>query len=490
MASSVLRLALLSLTLLAMFGAEVPMRAIPLSSITMLSALALIVGCKGASTCSSVASRAPAGAVAQTPPSDPAGRKLEEWLSAFNAADRARLACAHAEPFASMQMKIAEQSGGFDVHRIVEATPLERVALVRGKKTGNWRCLKLDVNSDPPHRIEMLMFGRAEAPSDAKAPEPLPPLDDQARRNVLDRLVRELNGSYVFPDKAAAIESELRARQARGAYDKLEGRVALIRALNQDLQRLSNDRHLRLDVPCSSSLPSSPSADAASPAADASGARAQIPDGAVPAAGVIGETRRLDGNVAYVEIRAFGHAVPAAADEIRQAMTRAADAAAIIFDVRQNEGGHEDNVKLVASYLFGNEPVHLSSLYRRPANRTEEAFTNPGVPGPKFGPEKPVYILTSKSTFSAPESFAYDLQALKRAVIVGEVTGGGAHPGDVVLLPHGLTVFIPNGRPINPITKTDWEGVGVKPDVEVPGDKALETAQKLARERVATARTR
>jgi C-terminal processing protease CtpA/Prc len=104
------------------------------------------------------------------------------------------------------------------------------------------------------------------------------------------------------------------------------------------------------------------------------------------------------------------------------------------------------------------------------------------VQGTKFGPTKPVYVLTSSHTFSAAEEFTYNLQTRKRATIVGETTGGGAHPGDMVSLPFGLMAFVPNGRAINPITHTNWEGTGVKPDVTIPADTALETALKLARE--------
>src|SRR6185295_17800434 len=107
-------------------------------------------------------------------------------------------------------------------------------------------------------------------------------------------------------------------------------------------------------------------------------------------------------------------------------------------------------------------------------------FTDPHVDGKKFGPDKPVFVLTSARTFSAAEEFTYNLQARTRATIVGETTGGGAHPGGVASLARGFSAFIPSGRAINPITHTNWEGTGVVPDVRVPADQALDTAQKLA----------
>jgi hypothetical protein len=97
---------------------------------------------------------------------------------------------------------------------------------------------------------------------------------------------------------------------------------------------------------------------------------------------------------------------------------------------------------------------------------------------------KDVYILTSKRTFSAAEEFTYNLQGLKRATVIGETTGGGAHPGRGYRINDHFMMFVPTGRAINPVTKTNWEGTGVKPDVEVPAEKALETAHRTAQQKL------
>jgi retinol-binding protein 3 len=200
--------------------------------------------------------------------------------------------------------------------------------------------------------------------------------------------------------------------------------------------------------------------------------------------GIFGRTERMAGDVAYVEILSFG----APPEEVREATTRimsaAADAKALIIDLRTNGGGSPFTVALVSSYLFGADPVHLNSLYFRPANRTDDFFTDPLVAGRKFGPDKPIYVLTSSRTFSGAEEFAYNLQTLKRATIVGETTGGGANPGRGIPLPYDLTLFVPTGRAINPITKTNWEGVGVRPEVAVPAAEALDVALRLASQSV------
>jgi hypothetical protein len=461
------------------------MRVIPLVLASTLVAL-LPVGC--AKSCpETIAAASPAAggsSVATTRAADPAGQKFDAWLAALNAADRAALERVHAgrspRERAAMDMELAERSGGFELHHIEDATPTERLALLQGKKTGRWRCLTFVVEPEPPHAIEMIMFAPAEPPGDAKG-STRPPFDANTGREVVDALIRELNRAYVFPDKAAAMQTELRAREP--THEKLAGRLALGRALTEDMQRVTHDRHLHVEVSCSSArLPAAtpPGPPGAGPP----------PDGTGPRQPMFGETRRLDGNVAYVEIGTFNHDADQVRDDIRKTMSAAADASAIIIDVRRNGGGMPEPVALVSSYLFGSEAVHLGSIHWRPSDKTVDFFTDPHVSGAKFGPDKPVYILTSANTFSAAEAFAYDLQARKRAVVVGETTGGGAHPGDMVALPQGFMVFVPSGRSINPITKTDWEGVGVKPDVAVSADVALETAHKLALARVAQSRAK
>jgi len=160
-------------------------------------------------------------------------------------------------------------------------------------------------------------------------------------------------------------------------------------------------------------------------------------------------------------------------------MTQLADSAALIIDLRRNGGGDPTMVALIAGYLF-EKRTHLNDLYWREGQRIEEFWTDENVAGPQYGIKKAIYVLTSKLTFSAAEEFAYDLKALKRATIIGEITGGGANPGGDRRLSANFSAFIPNGRAINPITKSNWEGTGVVPDVLVPSSNALLVAQTVA----------
>jgi C-terminal processing protease CtpA/Prc len=133
-------------------------------------------------------------------------------------------------------------------------------------------------------------------------------------------------------------------------------------------------------------------------------------------------------------------------------------------------------VAFLSSYLLEPPSTHLNNLYWRKNDETQQFWSSPYVPGKRFGGTKPLYILTSKNTFSAAEEFTYNLQSIGRAIVVGERTGGGAHPGQMHRINREFEVFIPNGRAINPVTKGNWEGVGVLPDLEASQDKAFDVA--------------
>jgi C-terminal processing protease CtpA/Prc len=190
------------------------------------------------------------------------------------------------------------------------------------------------------------------------------------------------------------------------------------------------------------------------------------------------KVERLRGNTGYIAFRGF-FGPELGADAVASAMNFVSGTDALIFDLRGNGGGDPEMVALICSYLFGPEPVHLNDLYWREGNRTGEFWTRKEVAGKRYL-NKDVYVLTSKYTFSGAEEFTYNLKNLKRATIIGETTGGGAHPGMGVRLNDHFNMFVPTGRAISPITKTNWEGTGVKPDIEVPADQALSVARLMA----------
>jgi hypothetical protein len=152
---------------------------------------------------------------------------------------------------------------------------------------------------------------------------------------------------------------------------------------------------------------------------------------------------------------------------------------ALIIDLRKNGGGDPAMVQYLCSYFF-DKKVHLNSLYYREGDRTQEYWTLDKVDGEKM-PDIPLFVLTSEKTFSGAEEFSYNMQTQKRATLVGETTGGGANPVRFLRINEQIEVYMPIGKAINPITKTNWEGVGVIPEIKTAAKDALTKAHELAK---------
>lgn len=304
-----------------------------------------------------------------------------------------------------------------------------------------------------------------------------PPLDAATKSGVVAAIQKALESDYVFPDVAAKMSADLAERLRRGDYGAVNEGPALAKALTEHLQAISHDKHLRVRY-SAEVLPRREERRTPAPEEIA-----RMREDAARNNFMFRKLEILPGNVGYLDFRGF--APPAlGAETAIAAMNFLANADAIIFDLRQNGGGNPGMVALITTFLYAAEDEqHLNDLYFRPANETRQFWTLPFVPGKRLG-GKPVYVLTSNFTFSAAEEFTYNLKNLKRATIVGEVTGGGAHPGGVVRLDDHFSAFISTGRAINPVSKTNWEGTGVKPDIEVPKEKALQTAHVAAIEKL------
>ncbi|HEX6599707.1 MAG TPA: S41 family peptidase, partial [Gemmatimonadaceae bacterium] len=187
----------------------------------------------------------------------------------------------------------------------------------------------------------------------------------------------------------------------------------------------------------------------------------------------------LDGNVGYLKFDFFADP-DICGPTASAAMNFLAGTRALIIDLRENSGGSPPMVALVASYLLPPH-THINDLWTRSTDSTEQFFTRDSVAGRHYDAAKPVYVLTSHGTFSGGEEFTYDLKTQKRATIIGETTGGGAHPVRGRRIDDHFMIGVPFARAINPITHTNWEGTGVEPDVKVPAGQALAKAQELIR---------
>lgn len=186
----------------------------------------------------------------------------------------------------------------------------------------------------------------------------------------------------------------------------------------------------------------------------------------------------LDGNIGYVSFWGFDMLSSESRSRVKAVMGVVENTDALIFDLRKNGGGSAEMVQLISSYLF-DKPVHLNSIYSKPKNTTTEYWTLENIEGRKR-PDIPVYVLISADTFSAAEEFAYNLKQLHRATVIGRATRGGANPWQSFELPHGFSAAIPVAMAINPISGTNWEHIGVEPDINVASDNAYGTAYKMA----------
>lgn len=296
---------------------------------------------------------------------------------------------------------------------------------------------------------------------------------EQERSAVLGVLVEQLRAYYVDAAVAERVVDVLRQRLAEGAYAGLDD-AAFADAVTVDTVAVSTDAHLRLrhsreplpvlDTPV---VPES-GHDEAEVALDGYG---------------FGRVERLPGNVGLVEVLRFyparmaGHAAAAA-------MTLVADTDALVMDLRRCPGGEPDMVTFLESYLV-DERTQLNAIHFPAEDRTVQWWTDPYVPGRRFGGTKPLYVLLSGDSYSAAEGFSYDLQQTGRATLVGEPTPTGVSYFDYrYRVDEHLAFSVPSGYVVHPVSGRGWGPDGVQPDVRVGAAEALDTAYALALEHV------
>jgi Peptidase family S41/N-terminal domain of Peptidase_S41 in eukaryotic IRBP len=400
-------------------------------------------------------------------PGTPAGRTLSAWLDAFNSADRARAESfdktyawgTNLDDFAGW---IAE-TGGYELLDIYANDQTTVFFRVRARANGAEEIGRITVTAAAP--VAVTELGTWRIPPDAKVD--VVKLDTTARTNVIDRVAAVFDSFYVYPDIGKKISAALRKRAARGEYRSMLYGIDLARKLTEDLREVSHDKHAEVRF----SFVVQP-ADLSTKDAGPNSQRLVAMNCGFQKA------EHLPPNVGYLKLDMFADTEVCAATA-SAAMNFLADSDALVLDLRENHGGGGGMVEYIASYLFA-ERTRLDDIYSRTENATEEVWTSPDVPGKRFT-GKPVFLLTSKETFSAAEYLANVLRNLKRATLIGETTGGGAHTGETMRIDDHFSVRVPSGRPI---TKTDWEGTGVEPDVKVEAAQAVDVALKLAAEEV------
>lgn len=320
---------------------------------------------------------------------------------------------------------------------------------------------------------QMLVFAVAAAVAIPIAAQPAPPavqagppgppptaLDAAQRREVVTALAAALRQKYVFPDVGEKAASRIDTALAAGEYDTLADPGAFAARLAADVGAIAHDKHLRVDS-MGGPPPSPPPGITAMPYAEAGVVRAD----------------KLADDIGYVEVIGFP---PRAAFKpvIDRAMTSLAGSKALIIDDRRNGGGSPEGDAYLLSFLLPpGQRVRINDVVGRVPgtdNYTRQSFFSEPTPVSFAG--HPVYVLTSNYTFSGGEAFAYDVKSFGVGTVVGELTGGGANPTGPVFLGDGLVASIPTARAENAITKTNWEGHGVDPDIAAPADDALKVA--------------
>ncbi|MGW4648403.1 S41 family peptidase [Kitasatospora sp. NPDC004289] len=286
-----------------------------------------------------------------------------------------------------------------------------------------------------------------------------------SHHEILDAALDKITAGYVFPDLTGPIAEALRGKLADGAYEGLS-EPDFCAAVTADLQAVCPDKHLRLLW----NEEAVPVEEEDSPEEEKARWLAHYREGNFG----IAKVERLEGNVGYLDLRFIPDA-DAGEAAIGAAMQLVAHTEKLVIDLRQCRGGSPNGVALWCSHFFGDDEVHLNDIYERATDSTRQYWTYPNTPGPRYL-DRPVTVLTAAFTFSGGEELAYNLQALKRATLVGETTRGGAHPTDRIALTPHIAVTVPAARSINPVTGTNWEGVGVKPDVEAKAEDALDAA--------------
>lgn len=299
-------------------------------------------------------------------------------------------------------------------------------------------------------------------------------LTNKERANVVYSIGIHLQENYIFPEIADSMSAHIINNLRNGLYQSIFRPEDYADKLTQDLQSVSHDKHIRVIF--------NKARKGSSPQEDITKSKTYINDILRRDNYGFKEAKILDGNIGYLDLRYFADTLYAK-NAALVAMNYLCRADALIIDLRNNSGGTAAMVQLIISYFFSDKPVHLNSFYWRRTNTITNTWTLPKLPG-KLRPDIDLYILTSSLTFSAAEEFAYDLKNLKRATLIGETTGGGANIGSVMMATSRFKVFIPFGRAINPITHTNWEGVGVEPHIKTTSEAAFDTARIIALEKL------
>ncbi len=295
-------------------------------------------------------------------------------------------------------------------------------------------------------------------------------LSEAYKKETIDKLSVLMQDLYIYPDIAKKTSEHLYKQYEAGYFDKYKDNETFATVLTESVQSVNKDKHMRI---MSNAPYIAPQNTLEAKSAHRMG---QINNYRSINHG-FKELKMLEGNVAYLDLRMF--ASMDRAKEMADAYMKLLSLSdAVIIDLTNNGGGDPSMVQYLCSYFF-DQKLHLNSLYYREGDRTEEYWTLEEVGGKKLV-DIPLFIMIGEETFSGAEEFSYNMQTQKRATLIGQTSAGAANPGGTRGINEHLSVFIPTGRAINPVTHTSWEGVGVQPEILTKKEETLEQALILA----------
>jgi hypothetical protein len=297
---------------------------------------------------------------------------------------------------------------------------------------------------------------------------------------LVKALCERIEKIYVFTENTKKVCDLLHANLKRGLYKKIATSQEFAACLNDDIEAMTHDKHFGIAYD-----PQQAKEMAAQAGKSAAFYTPQLVERYRRLNYGFKEVKILEGNIGYLDLRDF-FPLRWSADPAVAAMTYLANCDAVIVDLRYNGGGEDQTVTFLLSYFIDSRKAttSFSTSYTRFDDSYYQSATWPYVPGQTLY-EKPLYVLTSRSSFSGAEAFAFRLQALKRATLVGERTRGGANPVEIQEIGGQYVVYIPSTKTISSLTTSDWEGVGVKPDIEAEAAQALAVAHEEAIKRLA-----
>jgi len=307
-----------------------------------------------------------------------------------------------------------------------------------------------------------LIFGQSAQPA----------FDAAEKKTVIDALCRNLEQEYIFPDITEKYVRMLRDNLRSGKYDRIGQPQEFAASVTNDLMSVHRDLHLSVRF-----NPSRVKDERNRKELDEEAIKVQERRSRTSNYG-FSEIKILPGNIGYLKLNEFSYDTGAREAAVG-AMSFLSNADALVIDLRRNGGGSPEMVQFLCSYFLDNPRQHLNSFSYKDQDKLTQYWTYTYLPGKRLD-KTDLYLLTSEQTFSAAEEFAYNLKNLKRATVIGETTGGGAHDNKFVVLSDNFLMSLPFARAINPITKANWEEIGVEPDIKVHQNKALETALVMA----------